>query len=238
MTMKIILIFTLVSMMPKLFAETAQHIDLVDLQREEEMKEWKAQQNNLPDSKRSRVAHFGGYVLVEKATKLTLGVYPVENGKIVNLNPKPTKQRMRSRQLQIVFNGTTYAYDIGSTDACPDSNSEIIKNTSSYIFWIDRCFSTNSRGESENMFTHYVYDKTKNSLINFSTTTYQRRNALLNFNNGIYKYKWIGQNQYGDKRNIFYYFEISPKDGANLTCHKTWNDSCGDLNLVPLLYKK
>ncbi len=80
-------------------------IDLVDLQREEEMKEWKAQQNNLPDSKRSRVAHFGGYVLVEKATKLNLGVYPVENGKIVNLNPKPTKQRMRSRQLQIVFNG-------------------------------------------------------------------------------------------------------------------------------------
>ncbi len=54
----------------------------------------------------------------------------------------------------------------------------------------------------------------------------------------VYKYRWAGRNGDDEKVSFFYEFEIKPKDGADLTCHKTWNDSCGDLNIIPLIYKK
>ena len=235
---KFIFVAILMAASTTLLAETAATKGFVDIQRELDIKKWKEDQNNLPDNQRLLVASFGESVLIEKATGLTLGVYPVENGKVVKVIPKAKMKHIRTRQLQISFNSTMYAYEIGGADACPDSNDEIIANNKNYIFWIDRCFGKNRRGEAANAFAHYIFDKKQKKVVMLLSSLNPMEGPTIKFQNGVYKYRWIGRNENEEKVNYYYEFEIKPKDGADLTCHKTWNDNCGDLNLVPLLYKK
>lgn len=235
---KIIYAVLLYSLLVFAIADKSLAIEVGDVDRQIQKQKWEEKENKLPDDKRLRVAGFGGAILVEKSTKLTLGVYPVENGKTVPVYPKAAKGVDRLRELRIVLNNITYAYDIGNTASCPDPNFEIVQSTVNYIFWIDRCFSTNRRGEADNTFTHYVFDKKQKKVVMLLSSPRPMNGPKIKYQNGVYKYRWIGRNENEENVNYYYEFEIKPKDGADLTCHKTWNDSCGDLNLVPMLYKK
>ena len=233
---KVIYAVLVYSLLVFAIANKSLAIEVGDVDRQIQKQKWEEKENKLPDNKRFRVAGFGGAILVEKATKLTLGVYPVENGKVVPVYPKAAKGVERLRELRIVLNNTTYAYDMGGTTSCPDPNFEIVQSTVNYIFWIDRCFSTSRRGEADNTFTHYVFDKKQKKVVMLLSTSFPINNPTLKLQNGIYKYRWIGRDDYENNFNYSYAFEIKPKDGRDITCH---SDGCGDyLQLVPLLYKK
>jgi hypothetical protein len=207
----------------------SENYDQADCQRALDMIQWKNNQDKLPDDQRKTNAGLGENLLIEKITGYRIG---------------PHRIRVAGHQkdgiaIKIGTSNDTKMFLVSGV--CDIGNSiNVVKNTPNFTLFYAECDSTNRRGNVDNSFDYYSFDKQSKRLVMLLQGEGRSggKEPTQTFDNGLYKFLWRNYQTLDNGKyfSVYYDYKISDTTESGVKCTRVWDKDAGcDIETVPAL---
>jgi hypothetical protein len=208
----------------------SQNYDQTDCQRALDMIQWTKGQEKVSDDQRTLVAGLGEDVLVEKATGYRVGPHKI----------KLVEDKTDSVAVKIGTRGKSQMFFVHG-GICDIGNSiDVVKNTPDFTLFYVECQSTNRRGNVDNSFDYYSFDKQSKRLVMLLQGEGRSggKEPTQTFDNGLYKFIWHNYQTLDNGKyfSVYYDYKISDTTESGVKCTRVWDKDAGcDIETVPAL---